>query len=220
VTRTSAQSLADVVPRNHEVTAVIGDATNDDVNVRIVGVPMLGTDPIEFRAEIPLGLVQQVSCKGFQVGQLAGIFGRYDEPKMMPIAVAAFGKCPVIGAVVFTIEHAAGSIVLGDALPAQVFQMGSKRRPLPAMSGNPGLDSDTTSPVGHVACGRKARGAATTKRASACLMTRSTFEATGAFRGGQCLINERLATTRATSVANPPKPDAQIIVARTPRSLR
>jgi len=81
------------------------------------------------------------------------------------------------------------------------------------MSGNPGLDSDTTSPVGHVACGRKARGASTTKRASARVMTRSTFEATGAFRGGQCLIDERLATARATSVANPPKPDAQIIVA-------
>ena len=47
-----------------------------------------------------------------------GIFGRYDKPKMMPIAVAAFGKCPVIGAVMFGIEHAAGSIVLGDALPA------------------------------------------------------------------------------------------------------
>src|ERR1700730_17227528 len=81
------------------------------------------------------------------------------------------------------------------------------------MLGNPGLDSDAASPVGHVAYGRKARGASTTKRASACLMTRSTFEATGAFRGGQCLINERLATTRSTSVANPPKPDAQIIVA-------
>src|SRR6202030_2000441 len=107
VTGTGTQSLADVVPRNDKVSSVIRDTTNDDVNVRIVGVPMLGTDPIEFRSEIPLGLVQQLSRKGFQVGQLVCIFGRYDEPKMMPIAVAAFGKCPAIGAILLGIEHAA-----------------------------------------------------------------------------------------------------------------
>src|ERR1700730_6328663 len=91
--------------------------------------------------------------------------------------------------------------------------MRSKRRLLPAMSDDPRLDGHATSPVVHVACCRKARGTSTTKRASARVMTRSTFKPAGAFRGGQCLINERLATAGAAFVANPPQPGAQIIVA-------
>jgi hypothetical protein len=51
-------------------------------------------------------------------------------------------------------------------------------------------------------------------------VSRSTFEPTCAFRGGQCLRDERLAATGAASVANAPKPDAQIIIASHDAPLR
>ena len=90
--------------------------------------------------------------------------------------------------------------------------MGSKGRPLAAVSHDPRLDGDASRPIGHPASRRTACGAAAAKSASGHLGC-PPFEPASAFRGGQSLRDERFAATGAASVANPPEPDAQIIVA-------
>src|SRR5215467_10604350 len=52
-------AVADVVARNHEIAAIVGFAAHDDMDVRIVGIPMINSDPIEPGAEVPLCLRHQ-----------------------------------------------------------------------------------------------------------------------------------------------------------------
>ena len=47
ICRPGPQTLADVVPRNNEVAPIVGNTTNDDMDVGIVSVPMFGADPVE-----------------------------------------------------------------------------------------------------------------------------------------------------------------------------
>ena len=118
VTRTGAQSLADVVPRNDEVAPVVRDTTDNDVNVGIIGIPMFSTDPVELCSKVPFRLSHQVARKGFQVGKLRRVLRGHDKAEMMAIALTPLGECFVIGAVLLTVKYPPRSIVLRDALAA------------------------------------------------------------------------------------------------------
>jgi len=48
----SAQTVADVVAGYDEVAAVVALAPDDDMNVRVVRIPVIDSDPIELGAEI------------------------------------------------------------------------------------------------------------------------------------------------------------------------
>jgi len=48
----SAQTVADVVAGYDEVAAVVALAPDDDMNVRVVRIPVIDFDPIELGAEI------------------------------------------------------------------------------------------------------------------------------------------------------------------------
>ena len=56
-----AQALADVIPRHHKVMAVAALPAYDDMDMGIIGVPVLDPEPIELRGKIPLGLCHQVA---------------------------------------------------------------------------------------------------------------------------------------------------------------
>jgi hypothetical protein len=62
-----AQTLADVVASNHQVVTIVGPAPHDDMDVRVVRIPVIDSDPIEPGAEIPLGLRHQVARERSQV---------------------------------------------------------------------------------------------------------------------------------------------------------
>jgi hypothetical protein len=62
-----AQTVADVVASNHQVATIVGLAPHDDMDVRVVRIPMIDSDPIEPGAEIPLGLRHQVARKHPQI---------------------------------------------------------------------------------------------------------------------------------------------------------
>jgi len=65
--RSGAQPMGDIVTSNHEIAAIIAVPPYDDVNVRVVRVPLIHADPIELGAEIPLGLRHQVARKCSQI---------------------------------------------------------------------------------------------------------------------------------------------------------
>jgi hypothetical protein len=62
-----AHPLADVVPRNHEVPAIVGHAAHDDVDVGVLGIPVIDSDPVELRTEISLGVSHQVPRERLQI---------------------------------------------------------------------------------------------------------------------------------------------------------
>jgi hypothetical protein len=138
-----AQPLADVVTRNDEVVAVVRNASDDDVEMRVLGVPVIDRDPVELGPEIPLRLHHQVARKGLQVGELFRIVRRYNEPEVMTIVGASFCEGAMVGVIAFGIEHAAGGSVSRDTVPAQVFEMRSERRSLDPVSYDAGLDHRT-----------------------------------------------------------------------------
>ena len=78
-----AQASADVVAGDYEVSALFIDAADEKMNVRVVRVPVVDGHPIEPRAEIDLDLLGEVAGEGLEVGHVASVLGRDDEPKMM-----------------------------------------------------------------------------------------------------------------------------------------
>jgi hypothetical protein len=62
-----AQSVADIVAGNDEVAAIVGLAPHDDMDVRVVRIPVIDSDPIKLGAEIPLGLRHQIARKRPQI---------------------------------------------------------------------------------------------------------------------------------------------------------
>jgi hypothetical protein len=98
------------------------------MNVGIVGVPMVDSDPVELRTEIGLHLPGEIEGKRLEIGHLAGILWRDDEPEMMPVTLAAVGKGSIIGAVARGVEHDALLAVTDDALPLEIGEVSGKRR--------------------------------------------------------------------------------------------
>ena len=103
--------------------AVVGAAAHDDVDVRVVGVPVIDADPVEFRAEVLLHLSHEVARERLQVGHLRGVLGRDDEPEMMPVVLASLGERLHVGVVGLGTEHARLLAVARHALAAQIIEM-------------------------------------------------------------------------------------------------
>src|SRR5262245_40183596 len=55
-----AQAVADVVTVNYQVAAIMALTPHDYMDVRVVCIPVIDSDPIELGVEIPLGLCHQV----------------------------------------------------------------------------------------------------------------------------------------------------------------
>jgi hypothetical protein len=66
--------LALIVAGNDEVATFVTLAAHDDVDVGIVGIPMIDPDPVKFSAEIALSLRHQVSGESLAVRELLGVF--------------------------------------------------------------------------------------------------------------------------------------------------
>ena len=79
---------------------IVVDATADqDMDMRIVGVPIMDADLAELRSEVPLGIRHQLPSEGAAVFHVGGVLGRDDESEMMPILLATFSEGFRIGIV-------------------------------------------------------------------------------------------------------------------------
>src|ERR1700680_952115 len=56
VAGTGAQALADVVPRDHKVAAIVRLAADDHMDMWILGIPLVDCDPVKLGPEIPFGV--------------------------------------------------------------------------------------------------------------------------------------------------------------------
>ena len=140
ILRPRPHAFADVVPRDDEVLRVVGTAAQNDVDVRVVGVPVIDPDPVELGAEVLLDLTHEIAREALQVGHLRGVFGRNDEPEMMPVVFAAFGELFHIGFVGLGTEHARLLAVARHTLTLQIVEMRTERRAAGAVPDDPRLD--------------------------------------------------------------------------------
>ncbi|GAA0644950.1 hypothetical protein GCM10009424_20910 [Sphingomonas ursincola] len=87
-----------------QICALIGSAPDKDMHMWVVGIPMIGADPVQAGTEIPGHVEDQLARENSQVCQLGGVLGRDDEPKMVAVIMAARGKRIAIGSVPIAIE--------------------------------------------------------------------------------------------------------------------
>jgi hypothetical protein len=73
--RALAKAPTDVGAADHQVLTIISAPSDQDVDVWIVGVPVVYHNPIELGAEIAFGIGHQLARKGAQTVQLGRILG-------------------------------------------------------------------------------------------------------------------------------------------------
>ncbi|MCY1298096.1 hypothetical protein D9M70_475660 [compost metagenome] len=94
-----AETMGDVVTRDDEVLAGVVAPAQDDVDVRVVGIPMIHRHPVQARAQVGFHAPHQVPGVGAQVVQLGTVFWRDDEAEMVPVVLAALLECTKVGLV-------------------------------------------------------------------------------------------------------------------------
>ncbi len=128
VARPIAHAFLDVVAGDDEVLAVLAHAAHDQVDMGMLGVPVIDADPIKLRAEVVLHLPDEVAGEGLEVGHLHGVVGRDDEAEMMPVILAPLSERLRVGVIGTRSEQPGLLPVPGDALAAQIAEVGRKWR--------------------------------------------------------------------------------------------
>lgn len=77
----SAQAVADIVARDDEIGAGLVDAANEQVDMRIVGIPVIDCHPIKACPEIGFHLPGEIAGEGAQVFHVAGVLGEIMKRK-------------------------------------------------------------------------------------------------------------------------------------------
>jgi hypothetical protein len=142
-----AHAVADIVAADDEVLAGVGFAAHEDMDVRVLSVPVVDRYPIEVGAEIPGGLIHEVSRELPQVGQLARVVGRDDEPEVVPVIFAALGEARAVHPVALRIEQLPALAVPGDPVALKVGDVRPKRSWRPSPANDTRLDDRTTRPA-------------------------------------------------------------------------
>ncbi|POF61468.1 hypothetical protein KMAL_29120 [Novacetimonas maltaceti] len=155
----STQSLADVIPGYDQILAVLVLAPHDDVDMRIVGVPMRHGNPVQLRAEILFGLRHQFPREGFQVRHLSCILWSHDEAEMMSVILTPLGEFARGHMVALGPEQPGLLPVLRDTFALEIGEMGTQGRPC-AMPDHPRLDEGKPGAPGQETIGTGCRSPA------------------------------------------------------------
>src|SRR5713101_5901195 len=100
-----AEAAADIGAADDEILAVIGTSPDQNMDVWIVGIPVIDRHPVEFGSEVALNIIKQFAREPAQVLQLGSVFRRNDETKMMPVILAALRESAFVGHVRARVEH-------------------------------------------------------------------------------------------------------------------
>ena len=162
----STHAFLDVVARDDEILAVVGAAAQDDVDVGIVGVPMINAHPVQLGAEVLLHLVHQVAGEDLEVRHLGRILGRDDEAEVVAIVLATLGKLLGIQVVAAGSEETGLLPIPGHAFAAEIAEVCCKRRRARRMANDAGLDDRDARTAGEQTVRLYGRAAATSEARS------------------------------------------------------
>src|SRR6185369_3815369 len=102
---TIAKPAADVIPADHEILAIFGAAANQNMDMRIVCVPVVDRDPVQSGSEIPRDVGHQLAREGAEIAELGGVLRRNDKSKMMPVILATLSESTLIRCIRSCIKH-------------------------------------------------------------------------------------------------------------------
>ena len=86
--------MADVIAADDQILTVLGTPAHQDMDVRIVGVPMIDGDPVQLRSEVALDVGHELAREGAEVRQFGGVLRRNGEAEMVAVVLAALGESP------------------------------------------------------------------------------------------------------------------------------
>ena len=121
--RPGPEAPADVFAMDYEVASALLLAAEDQMDMRVVGVPVVDRDPLEPSSEVPLHLPDQVPGIGVKIGQFRGVLRADDEPEMMPVICGSPGKVAGVRVLALGIEHPCRLAVPGHPLAAKIGEM-------------------------------------------------------------------------------------------------
>jgi len=93
------------------------------MDVGMLGVPMIDGDPVEAGAQVAFGVDHQVACERLHVGEFFGIFGRDNEPEMMPVLLASLSEGRMIDVIAPGAEHLGRRAILRHAVAKEISEM-------------------------------------------------------------------------------------------------
>lgn len=111
--------MADLVAADNDIAAVIGPAPHQDMDVGMLGVPMVDRPPVQSGPEIARHPAHGITGESAKVGKLVGVIGRDDEPEVMSVALATLREEARIHLTAVGVKHSAGRAVAGDAVALQ-----------------------------------------------------------------------------------------------------
>lgn len=123
-----AQTGADVIARDHQVGSRLIDPAQEQMDMGIIGVPMIDRDPIEPCAQIRLHLTDQIAGEALEILELGSILRGDDETEMMAILFTAPREAQIIRLVARSIERHPRLPVPADALALQIGEVFRERR--------------------------------------------------------------------------------------------
>ena len=122
-----ADAKGDVVARDVEDFAVIGDAPDNDVGMGMAGVVVIHADPIKAGVQVLLHLPHEIAGEAAQIAHLAGVFRRDDEPELVPVLPAPLDEGAAVRIVFQRRIGAALLAVAGHSVAFEIAQMGIRR---------------------------------------------------------------------------------------------
>ena len=213
-----AQAAADVVARDDEIRARLIDAADQHMNVRIVRIPVVDSDPLQPRREIGLHLPHQVAGERLEIHHVGRILRRHDEPEMMPVPPPLLLERSLISLIAAPIEHAGRLSVPRDAVALEIGEVSGQRcraeRP-PLVPDNARLDRDPPCRAEQPLAG-KAEPAPSEQRMSAHGMSpaerRVRSHMACGIRGTKHPVDEAL-RLRCPAMTNAPRPNPKLPLA-------
>ena len=145
ILRPRAQPVADIVAGDHQIGPTLIDATHDQMDMRVVSVPVRHGGPVQAGAKIGFHLPHEVAGEAVEVRHLRRVLGRDDEAEMMPVIPATGSKILCIHVLTIRPEQMRFLAVMGDAIPTQIGEMigqRSRTRAAPGLSDHASLDGD------------------------------------------------------------------------------
>ena len=140
--------------------AIVGAAAHEQVDVRVLGIPVPDRDPVEPGAEIVRGARHQLARECLQVGELARVVGRDDEAEMVTVAVAALDERASVRRLTRGVEQPSGGAIARDAVALEIADVGGERARRPHTANDTRLDHRAARAVAEQALRAEARGSA------------------------------------------------------------
>jgi len=87
--RSQPKAVRDVIAGDDEIAPGLVDPAQHDAGVWVVGVPVVDRHPVKPGAEVRLHAAHEVTGERLKVTESDGVFGRDNEPELVPVIADA-----------------------------------------------------------------------------------------------------------------------------------